>query len=138
MYAKRSSLQFASGHKILISRAIWPIGFAARRRLRQKRVLNCKLIAAAPLKVIWHAAPPPQLMNTIQYIRIAQKVNLNKLEQLRNMQSGIIIMSLWWKIYCGGGGCSRQKARAERVICGAKSGIPDEPLWFNWVHAGHC
>lgn len=36
---------------------------------------------------------PQQLMNTIQYSH-QMEVNLNKLEQHRNMQSGIIIMSL--------------------------------------------
>jgi hypothetical protein len=51
MYAKRSSLQFASGHKILISRAIWPIGFAAAAaaEARIELQINCRRAAKSYL-----------------------------------------------------------------------------------------
>jgi hypothetical protein len=99
---------------------------AAAAAARQKRVLNCKLIAAAAKSYLTCRAAVQQLMNTIQYSH-QMEVNLNKLERLRNMQSGIIIMSLGEKSIVAAA-ATPQKARAERVICGAKSGIPDEPL----------
>jgi hypothetical protein len=65
------SSTLASGHKILISRAIWPIGAAAAAAAEARIELQINCRRAAKSYLTCRAAAVQQLMNTIQYIRIA-------------------------------------------------------------------